>query len=467
MKQLTLEMIEACPEIQRWLNQFESLHRESATAILLKLRFVSRDEYSGWLNSQFNDMSDDLVYGLFAVRKMCKSIKSIWDADGKVVGRPGGSQGSEDFVLSIIANRCKHSRGKYIDHPSIAEIKKHKKFCALFIDDSIGSGKRSIDYVRRFINTTGANCHKTILSRWSFGNIRIKFLAYARTKESEQVIVNAIPGSDHGRRKFGKSQKISFVSELCFNQSDLHQRWGAGFSRIVDACDSVSQVNHNWRRGFKGTMSNIVFDHSIPNNIPGALWWQNENWNALFPGRHAPSWLPLLLDNRATGRSSHNMGGISPTILSLLRLVKGGCRSKNGLQFHTGLDNRIISRLVDQATEAGFLSVRGRLTEAGLRVLKNAGFYRYCQKYDYSLYIPTIWCAGRETVQPPGLDGATRQDQADSSRDSSNEDGDVGQASLERTDAKATASPLNVTAHQTSSARKGGDVHGPQGWTER
>lgn len=56
-----------------------------------------------------------------------------------------------------------------------------------------------------------------------------------------------------------------------------------------------------------------------------------------------------------------------------------------------------------------------------------------------------------------------RLDETESASGLPQADGDAGQASLERTDAKTTASSLGVSTQGPSTAREGGDTHGPLG----
>lgn len=57
-KSLTYEMIISSREISNWLNQFEIADRNTALALLQRLKFISRDVYSNWLRSTMEQSND-------------------------------------------------------------------------------------------------------------------------------------------------------------------------------------------------------------------------------------------------------------------------------------------------------------------------------------------------------------------------------------------------------------------------
>ncbi|NTU58607.1 MAG: hypothetical protein HGB00_06760 [Chlorobiaceae bacterium] len=460
MKRLTPEMIESSAEIQSWLKQFKADHQAGAYNMLLNLIFVSRDEYSQWLIRQLNSLDSSNIYGIYSVCKTDDSIKSLWDANGEIIDRPGEAMGSEDLVQSVVANFIKNQSGQFFNHPSIFEIKKLKKFCAIFIDDSIGSGDRSAEYAIKFFS------QKTIRSRWSFGNIRIKILSYSRFQDSECVILNAIPGSNHHCRKHPKDSKITFLSQYCFNSNNLAQRWGKYSEQIINTCNSVKVIPNCRRKGYKGTMASIVFYHSIPNNIPGPLWFENEYWKPLFPRRVFPEWTTTLLETSADQLSFvyRKELSLSPQLIQVLQCYKRGIRKKSSVVFVTGLDNAVIQSVTTRLYSAGLITDKCSLSKAGQEFIRQQKELNSSAIYDHSLYIPTKWCAGRAIVQPSGSGNGV---QTESNGSSLFEDGDIGQISLEKTDAKAALPPSSVSISPPSSARADGDASGTIGLKEK
>lgn len=457
-KRLTLEMIESSTEIQSWLNQFQLERRAVAINLLTKLRFVSRDDYSQWLKATLARICAPTC-GLFAVRKFSDSEACIWDNQGNPLSRPATSLGSEDLVQSVIAGMVRVNAIRYQDHPSLILIKSSKRFHAVLIDDSAGSGDRICSFIGRMFSS------KAFLSRWSFGWVHLHIVVYARSMESEELILEAIPGSNHGLRKFPKSSKVTFHGHLRYHILELSSRWGKNAIQIRDLCDTTTAIPVRLRRGYGNTMSNIVFYHSVPNNIPGILFCHNKKWNALFPGRTAPDWLPVLLEGRERQEPSPQ---ISENLITLLRLIKGGRRTVIALSRGTGFDPCIVHELIARAKVAGFINEMNRLTAIGSQAIWDNTTTVKGTTFNSGLYIPTKWCAGRKTVQPSRLgESSDRQEKTESASGLPRVDGGVGQASLERTDAITASPSLGVSTQGPASAREGGDTHGPLGLKEK
>lgn len=431
--------------IQTWLSQFTDKQRQHAIALLTRLQFVSRDTFSEWLKRRLEMMPVEGM-ALFSVTKLPKEIQCIWDDKGQVVPREFRSLGSEDLVLSVIANLRKSNSQRYLDHPDLGSIKKRRPCHIVLIDDSIGSGDRVGSFIERMMS------NKQFLSWWSFGWIRIHIVTFARSSQGEKTVLSKTSGSNHGRRKFPKSTKVQFVSELSYCGSDIASRWGKNSQGILDLCAEVKAIPLSSRLGYDRVMSNIVFYHSVPNTIPGILWCQRNDWTALFPRRSVPEWLPVLLRSDRLEEPPESF-----TMLTVLQFVKRGRRSIASLSRATGLDSHVLANLLHGAQDAGLLTTNNRLTEVGNQLVLRNRNCRMPVTADRSLYIPTKWCADRETVQPPGL---ARVASGLIQTESVPTDGEVGQASLERTDAKTASPSLSVSSQYPSSARERGDAHG-------
>src|SRR5437764_11686966 len=103
LRRLSSETLLRCPELLSWLDQFPPQDQAIAAEMLRRLRFVSLDLYSAWLNAALSKFQSNPA-AVFAVRKLQKDVKCLWDDKGRVAERPASSLGSEDFVQSIIAN---------------------------------------------------------------------------------------------------------------------------------------------------------------------------------------------------------------------------------------------------------------------------------------------------------------------------------------------------------------------------
>lgn len=431
--------------------------------MLMRLHFVSSDEYAAWLRQELeNRLSSPIA--VFAIRKFDRSVKCIWDDSGEVVERPAQSQGSEDLVHSVIANVKKNAKDNLLDHPSLDDLKKSKVRNLVLIDDSIGSGSRVKSYIQRMLS------NPKFLSWWNYGFIRLHVVAFARTVEGQELITSAVGGSNHHKRKFPISTKLQFAGLYCYPKRPLRQRWGPAWQHVRDAARSCSRIPANRRLGFDGTMANFVFFHSVPNNIPGVLWFDREGWKPLFPQRSLPSWaVELLLDKNAAMGAHERTVSVShqdpPEVLSVLGIVKSGYRIESRIAWRAGLDTKVTSEILSKLRTSGLISLENRLTEAGNRMLKQPNKETHVAQKSGVLYIPTQWCADQEEVQPLELRSESSQDQAESVSGIPASDGEAGQVSLERTDAKTAAPSMDVETETPSAdaSWNGPDIHGPKG----
>lgn len=380
---LTPALIDDAPQINNWLAQFSSSDQSIAKSLLSRLKFVSRDAFSRWILNAVRSANTGGQAALYSIRKLENQI--FWDSDGNTHTRPGSSLGSEDLVYSIISNLAR-TKDSYLDHPSISKLKIKKISEIYLIDDSIGSGDRTIEFINAFLS------HPTIMSWWSYGIIRINLFAFARSKGSENKILNNILSKRACRRdkKIKNIEKIKFNSRICYQEDYYEGRWGNEFQKIIELCQKNTKIDQKLRLGYGDVMSNIVFYHSVPNNLPGILWREKKHWKALMPNRVIPDWLQEMLG--PNGRASNSVG--SNEILDLLRLIKSGITSRNGLARRMGVERKHIEELINATRHDGFLEESDRLSDSGFAAL---GMDRAHElpRWDRSMYIPTSWCAGR------------------------------------------------------------------------
>ena len=453
---LTLEMIDNSSEIRQWLAQFPSDRESTAIDVLLKLQFISRDVYAEWLKEQLSAITDGPC-ALYAVRKFEEPLESYWDGEGNPPTRPAESQGSEELVQSVLGNLGKSGDESFLDHPSIYNLKTSRVRNIVLIDDSIGSGQRVVDFINLLMK------NKTLLSWWSYSLIQFYVVAFIRTHKAEKRILKYLPGSDHHQRVHRKSEKLHFVGHHHFDDEEFELRWGANSTQILNLCDSVEAVPRWAQRGYGSVMSNQVFYHSVPDNTPGILWNGENGWLPLMPNRLFPTWLADLLMGQAPVQNSDVNSAVNRSLLAVLMAAQRGIRAKRSISRAIGLDPRVTEGLVQKAQAAGFLNQSNRLTEVGKQTIWDSRDERRIVAFDRSLYVPTKWCVGRGTVQPSGPIEATRRVQAESKASLLAEDGDAGQVSLERTDARSATPPLRVVTQLPSRPRVGDDPHGPKG----
>nr|WP_146593623.1 hypothetical protein [Novipirellula galeiformis] len=368
-------------------------------------------------------------------------------------------------MQSVVANYLKKNAHTVLDHPGIETIRSKRIKKIVLLDDSMGSGDRVAGFIERMMN------HKSFLSLWSYGKVRIEVLSYARTFESETRVLDSLIGSVHHKRVYPAHTKIRFHGHIAYKRNNYSQRWGHGFRRILDLCDTVKKVRRDRRRGYGETIANVVFYHSVPNNIPGVFWFDSPRWNALFPRRTFPSWLDELLEGKTPTRQLRDDSDdvrAESELLMILSAVQRGVRNEYSIAWNIGLDRKVVANLMLTLRSRGLLTIKNRLTNAGRTYLRRNKDKREDPSTEFSLYIPKSWCAGRETVQPTGLDRESGQVQSESETGLPVEDGESGMGSLERTDAKTAPPSLSVMTQVPSTLppRERHDRHGPFGSSE-
>lgn len=460
LRALSVNSIENSSQINEWLSLFDESEKPIAKTLLTKLRFVSRDDYSHWLRQTIENFDPKATHALYSVRKLNdgKIKHPFWDTNGVPFVRPHKSQGSEDLVYSLISNIVRANPSNFYDHPSLHKLKEENIRNYILIDDSVGSGDRVSDFINNMLD------NPTFLSWWSLGWIKLTIVCFAIPDSSKNKIIGKIRGSDHGLRKYPKSSKISFVSHFVYNKSWLSQRWGDKFREIIELCKNKKKVQ-NWARlGYGDILSNLVFYHSVPNNIPGILWFQNTKWQGLMPGRAIPSWLIDLLQTQENGSHSGKNHTLSEDLLTLLVMSKKGVRRPSSIALRLGVDTKYASELIRRAKNFGLLTDKGRLTKTGLNKLVQSKISSKLPSWDYSMYIPSSWCADQENIQPSA---DTSDLSTDSAKVEAFADGDAGEVSLGRSDAKAAEPPFNSVPQEPSEPREMHGTDGPKGSKER
>lgn len=395
---LTLNQIDSSPEIAAWLSQFKSEEdRLTAKRMLLRLRFVSSDSFSVWLKQTLAEFSIEEKHAIFAVRKLAEPQSrkdgklTYFDEQGCAPKRPSGSQGSEDLVNSVIANHLKNTALSqvFFDHPSIEIMRSEKIHHLILVDDSIGSGRRIVE----FINALLAN--KTFRSWWSFGWVKITVISYARNSSAAGYIYKNVHEGSKPNRKFRNKGKISFSSAYVYKSEWMEQNWGEKYTEIYKLCEKITAVSKSYRLGYKNSFSNIIFFHSVPNNIPGVLHFNKlPKWRALMPNRSMPNWLMHLLSVTVADPDFLHKKSLTPELQQLLQLIKSGVRAESTLALRLNLDVFYALQLVEQAMSLGLLTEQKRLSDDARERLHNLKKQTPVEKFNYELYIPTSWRVG-------------------------------------------------------------------------
>jgi hypothetical protein len=444
-KHLTYEMIEQSTNIQEWMSQFPENDRGIVSDFLHRLEFVDHNEFSEWFNSTINSLGLSGATAIYAVRKIPDSDGPYFNDKGFASKRPAGSQGSEDTISGLISQITKKRRDIF-DHPNLGVLKENKIKEIILVDDSIGSGDR----ISGFVNSMLAN--KTMMSWWSLGCIRFHILSFMRVHESRNHILATIRGSDHHERKFKKREKIIFHDHITPYKTEIHNFWGERFEAFLHLLKS-SKVKYP--QGYKEALSNLIFFHSVPNTLPGFLWQNSKKNTPLFPWeRHFPPWLALLFNNEHSRK-------IEKAHIQLLCEIKRGIRSVKSLSSTLGRSTEYIVQLKKALTEFGLLTDNSRLTNAGFTEIKKQRIVADIS-YNYDIYVPQKRCTDREAIQPLQAELPLEADSTESLKKDF-ADGEFGQNSLEKTDAKTATPSFSVMPQQPSKSRVCHDTNGHKG----
>jgi hypothetical protein len=392
-KQLSEEEISNDLNFRKWIGQFEPKYQQIAKLMLSRLKFINRDDFAEWIIERLGKYQSANSVAVYAVRKFKKTCKCLWTNRGAIVSRPATTQGSEDFVASVVSNANRRFGDVFLDHPSISQLREKRIKTILLIDDSIGSGDR----ILTFFNLMMSN--KTFLSWWSGGFIQIKIITYARTMQAEKKIYDKFLGTKRQVRKINVCDKIQFDSEMIYDAMDLKHRWGEEFEEIVQLCNSIKPIDKQKRLGYGKVMSNIIFYHSVPNNIPGLLFSSANNWNPLFKMRFLPGWIIKILEKTTDSKRKNTKiyNHEKTEMIQLLTVIKRGVRTKASLARLLECNLSNVDYKIRKLIKLGFLTEKNRITVVGVNFLKKNMNMKY-NKYDNSIYVPESWCVDKVSV---------------------------------------------------------------------
>lgn len=140
---------------RQWLSQFELADQEIARKAVRSLTLVSHNEFERNLISlvEKHAAEENGLVALFAVREICPDAPFFVQStrDGVVDALSSGvDHGSEARIATIIRNLCKSAPDKFMNHPTIEEMRSRKCGAIFFLDDFIGSGDRVVDFCKAF-----------------------------------------------------------------------------------------------------------------------------------------------------------------------------------------------------------------------------------------------------------------------------------------------------------------------------
>lgn len=375
------------PEVQRWLDRFDSPDKPTALALIQSLRIVSSNTFHRELERNIRQVADlaDTPVALFVSREMRagEDYFAEYIRQPAIVRADDEEIGSEGQLSSLATQFNRSNANRFLNHPSLQAI--HVAGCRhlVILDDLSGSGNRLVEFIDAWRRS------KTFRSWWSYGRISIHIAAYAVSREAEDrvrarlysVRANRAPGKltfTYTRRPTGSREL--WAPALCAKVEEICERYG-----IATGIDAFSLL------GYGGLMGNLVFHHGCPDNAPGILWKTCGGWPAIFPDRsvppafksgeehlgslHDPSNLLNLLDAKKVGEGQlfHRLSPLGRTVLLLLAAVRAKAgRHEERLLAVTGFTRAEYDEVASYARQNGLLDEHALLTERGRRELRHA-----------------------------------------------------------------------------------------------
>lgn len=386
---------------KRWIAQFDDIDQGTATLLANSLTLISHTEFRRELEKQVLDAAAGIEgpIALFAVRELPKSSPeekwmmplvlpfyscTVPSEDGRSVSSVGATAdlGSEAIIAHMIRQLANGNPTKYLNHPTLSEMRERACRAIFVVDDFVGSGRR----VRSFLDSLWLE--PTLKSWWSTKLIKFHVLAYSAT--------------DHGTKSL---QRLRCAPEISVHRDATSfetlplslEKKGLIRKLCKDYGARALKGRRNMWFGYKQGMCSIVFEHGCPNNTPAILWDVKEgtpSWTGLFPHRAISSEIasvfPLEIvrgDSVATlmymGQTKlAKSGALSRTgetgqvILTVLALIARGYRKRATISFATGLSAKECERVIERCIKWKFLTPQRRLTPRGLAELDAARKFR-------------------------------------------------------------------------------------------
>ena len=368
-----------------WINNFPLRDRETARWLINGLTLVSLSNFSRTIQRIVTAEASafDGPIALFSIREVTSNISyfqqtSIKDKSARSVSPLTRSAdiGSEGHVASIIRQFAKGNHQKFMNHPTIGEMRRRKCRAILVIDDLIASGNRT----RKFLDAIWLD--QSIRSWWSLGYISLRAIAYSSISQGMQHVTRA------------KYKPAVVVDRTCPTYPELP--WPRSRREAIsNLCRTYG--NHTSKpamaMGYKRTMAAMVFEHGCPNNTPAILWagsGKHKSWHPIFPQRSIPTDtqtvfppeivrrdpISVLIDagqTRLAKTGFRRIGHIgSRQAFTLLALLSKGLRRNEALTFSSGLSNSQVERLLQKYISWGLVTPTRRITQAGLDELEHA-----------------------------------------------------------------------------------------------
>jgi hypothetical protein len=360
------------------LRQFDPQDRAIVEHLLISFALVSHTEFERSLTHLIDRYSRRVSgpVALFATREWDPSVPFFVSGEAIDAVGPGSDLGSEARVAALIRNLCRARPDKYLNHPGIEEMRHAHCRRVLVVDDFIGSGERTSDFLHSMWLDAS-------LRSWSsLGWLTFRALAYS--------------GTDSGRSRVEKQKcnpKVKVVRECPTIYSLLLSR--ADLRRLKQVLRKYSMRTDMPAIpfGYLDTGAAIAFEHGCPDNCSPIFWAKESpggSWEPLFPSRSVlieeasvfppelatPDLTEILRRVRqprlAASSALARRGPLGAILLAVIALAARGIRTRSRIAYATGLPAHDVAQMLDRCVKWRFLTPQLKLTERGSAELRYA-----------------------------------------------------------------------------------------------
>lgn len=373
-------------EIQNWLEQFDKEigDREIAINILKQLRFVTISDFRIFIKESLANLINSISeegdrLAIYPIIKFDDKQSNLWVIDSNkdnfsIRDRKPKGRGSEDLVINIIYDLCKSDNSFLLETPDIETLKKYRIKDIIFVVDNSISGEQVNRYLNEFFN------NKTIKSYWSLNYFRITILSLYLS----EVAKNAIMCNKFIADKVKKEPSCIFFEYLLGEEE-----WN-DFDSIIDLVSRYTKIPKKYRFGYNGTASNVIFEHSVPNNVFGIFYCKVKNkWKPLFENKRVSSSLIRMLNNK----NVINPSEISKSHLKVLHFIHHGYNTLKKISVKIGVSEKYTKILCDWLINIKLIALTDvkklyKLTPSGKAYLINKTVIDTIDSFDFEIYTP-------------------------------------------------------------------------------
>lgn len=346
-------MSNVCNDVcEQWLAQFNKQQGDNLLAkqLLSLINFISREKFESYIKTELGKLvdSNDDVLCIYNVR----DIKNIQDI--KNATPAGGDIGSEGITAKIIRDFCRASDRVY-SHLDLNHLREKKVRSIILLNDSALSGSQVNNYFKILWGS------KTIKSWYSRKYIKFKVLVYTATSGVLDLPLNS---------------KIIYKEEAERLDDLMKKHYKVDKSKVDSFLQSYTDKKmKKFHLGYNDSMSNIVFEHGCPNNVPPIFHFQSENWKAIFPKRLINEEARMAFDNKIFLKND-----LEHMRYKCLRSI----HSKRASDVYDLEMMRVeVMELVEELSIKGFINDKYMLTNLGIKELYRLD--KYYKKFSYDV----------------------------------------------------------------------------------